>query len=385
MTQQTCSEPQLRPRLRCPPSLMGPSPPPSRGASPQVRVDLHRASDAGLLVLSGHRHTEWVTPSPAARQLRPRPYGRYVPIGRLFSGNPTQMQWLKDVFGDVSTLFHFLLTEVRVKGTLPASVPPNALPKGKLVSSPPLHSTRARSSVRPARCAHQPVPRHNPGRPSLPLVLRPSLRSTFARAATCTLTLTPPSARSSSPSAAGRPTSGCGSRRPTARSSAPRWASARGSSRPSPARTALMPPALSRAAAIERRRAGASRRWRARRTRLLRGRGGTQLQRARAPGCVGPLAHLDAFPRRFAPVLFSGGLLIHCCCSSQRACEALSSWSNVQAQSVICSRPLCCKGDAYGDGPSCSRSRSTCVDLRLVDRARRCTLSPHAARRDGAT
>jgi len=44
------------------------------------------------------------------------------------------MQWLKDVFGDVSTLFHFLLTEVRVKGTLPASVPPNALPKGKLIN-----------------------------------------------------------------------------------------------------------------------------------------------------------------------------------------------------------------------------------------------------------
>lgn len=62
-------------------------------------------------MLSGHRHAEWVTPSLAARQLRQRPYGRYVPIGRLFSGNPSQMQWLKDVFGDVATLFLFLLTE----------------------------------------------------------------------------------------------------------------------------------------------------------------------------------------------------------------------------------------------------------------------------------
>jgi hypothetical protein len=81
----------------------------------QVRLDLQRAAELGLLVLHGFRHAEWVAPSLAARHARQRPYGRHVPIGRLFSGNPTQMQWMKEVFGDVATLFHFLLTDVRVK------------------------------------------------------------------------------------------------------------------------------------------------------------------------------------------------------------------------------------------------------------------------------
>jgi hypothetical protein len=99
-----------------------------------VRLDLRCAAELGLVFVSGHGHTEWVAPSLAARAARPRPNGRYVPIGRIFSGNPTQMQWLKEVFGDVATLFAFLLTEVRVKGTLPASVPAHALPKGKLIN-----------------------------------------------------------------------------------------------------------------------------------------------------------------------------------------------------------------------------------------------------------
>ncbi|KAJ1639370.1 hypothetical protein T492DRAFT_832982 [Pavlovales sp. CCMP2436] len=101
---------------------------------PKVRLDLQRAAELGIIVLSGLRHAEWVAPSMAARHAFQRPYGRHVPIARLFSGNPTQMQWMKEVFGDVATLFHFLLTEVRVKGTLPASVPPFAVPKGKLIN-----------------------------------------------------------------------------------------------------------------------------------------------------------------------------------------------------------------------------------------------------------
>jgi hypothetical protein len=100
----------------------------------QVRLDFRHAAELGMVALSGHRQAEWVTPSPQERAQRVRPYGRYIPVGRIFSGNPTQMQWLKETFGDVATLFAFLLTEVKVKGTLPASVPPHALPKGKLIN-----------------------------------------------------------------------------------------------------------------------------------------------------------------------------------------------------------------------------------------------------------
>jgi hypothetical protein len=97
----------------------------------QVRLDFRHAAELGMVALGGHSQAEWVTPSPQARALL---YGRYVPVGRIFSGNPHQMQWLKETFGDVATLFAFLLTEVKVKGTLPASLPPHALPKGKLIN-----------------------------------------------------------------------------------------------------------------------------------------------------------------------------------------------------------------------------------------------------------
>lgn len=110
---------------------------------PKVRLDVPRAAELGLVTIHGSKpHAEWVLPAgapatraAAARGRRARPaYGKHIPISRLFSANPTQMAWLKDVFGDVSSLFEFLLIEVKVKGTLPSSVPAHAVPKGKLIN-----------------------------------------------------------------------------------------------------------------------------------------------------------------------------------------------------------------------------------------------------------
>lgn len=103
--------------------------------TPKVHVDLSRAEGLGLIVTGGHKpHAEWIMARLGPGQEQPRPAGRHIPISRLFSGNNLQMTWLKDVFGDVGSLFSFLLIEVKIKGTLPASVPHHAVPKGKLIN-----------------------------------------------------------------------------------------------------------------------------------------------------------------------------------------------------------------------------------------------------------